>query len=79
MVFFPRGKISGQDVNTYLLKTNSEVVLRAEEQDAIWDELDKLSSSSESQEKAMQLKTRHHQMTLRTGLIQIIQWTFVHC
>ena len=53
MVFFPRGKISGDDVNTYLLKTSSEVVLRTEEQDAVWDELDKLSCSSKVQEKTV--------------------------
>ncbi len=47
MVFFPRGKISGKDVNTYLLKTSSEVVHRTEEQDVVWNEFDNLSSSSE--------------------------------
>ena len=44
MVFFPKGKITGEDVNTYLLKTNSDVVLKAEEQDAVWAELDNLNS-----------------------------------
>jgi sigma-54 specific flagellar transcriptional regulator A len=44
IVFFPKGKITGEDVNTYLLKTNSDVVLRAEEQDAVWAELDNLNS-----------------------------------
>lgn len=47
MVFFPRGKISGKDVDSYLLKTSSEVVLRAEEQDAVWTELDNLVNVSE--------------------------------
>ena len=57
MVFFPRGKISGQDVNTYLLKTSSEVVLRTEEQDAVWDELDKLSCSSEGSGENIKVAT----------------------
>ena len=51
MVFFPGGKISGKDVESYLLKTNSEVVLRAEEQDAIWAELDNLTSGSEGNQE----------------------------
>ena len=42
--FSPKGKITGEDVNKYLLKTNSGVVLRAEEQDAVWAELDNLNS-----------------------------------
>ena len=42
MVFFPKSKISDQDVKKYLLRIDSDVVLRAEEQDAIWSELDEL-------------------------------------
>ena len=42
MVFFPKAKISDQDVRKYLLKIDSDVVIRAEEQDAIWSELDEL-------------------------------------
>ena len=39
-VFFPKGKIKADDVKNYLLKVNSKVVLRNEEQDAIWEEID---------------------------------------
>jgi sigma-54 specific flagellar transcriptional regulator A len=42
LVFFPRSQISEEDVKKYLLRINSDVVVRAEEQDTIWSELDKL-------------------------------------
>jgi len=44
MVFFPKTKISDEDVKKYLLRIDSDVVLRAEEQDAIWSEIDKLGA-----------------------------------
>ena len=46
MVFFPKAKISEEDVKKYLLRIDSDVVLRAEEQDAIWSEIDKLGAQS---------------------------------
>lgn len=46
MVFFPKTKISEEDVKKYLLRIDSDVVLRAEEQDAIWSEIDKLGAQS---------------------------------
>ena len=46
MVFFPKTKISDEDVKKYLLRIDSDVVLRAEEQDAIWSEIDKLGAQS---------------------------------
>ena len=46
MVFFPKAKISDEDVKKYLLRIDSDVVLRAEEQDAIWSEIDKLGAQS---------------------------------
>ena len=45
-VFFPKGKISADDVKNYLLKVSSGIVLRNEEQDAIWQEVDGLSKFS---------------------------------
>ena len=44
LVFFPKAKISDEDVKKYLLRIDSDVVLRAEEQDAIWSEIDKLGA-----------------------------------
>ena len=57
LVFFPKAKISDEDVKNYLLRIDSDVVLRAEEQDAIWSEIDKLGaqppvSDSEKQDTA---------------------------
>ena len=46
VVFFPKTKISEEDVKKYLLRIDSDVVLRAEEQDAIWSEIDKLGAQS---------------------------------
>ena len=46
MVFFPKGKVSGEDVKKYLLNSSSDVVTRAEEQNAVWDSLDDLAASS---------------------------------
>ena len=46
VVFFPKAKISDEDVKKYLLRIDSDVVLRAEEQDAIWSEIDKLGAQS---------------------------------
>ena len=46
MVFFPKAEISEEDVKKYLLRIDSDVVLRAEEQDAIWSEIDKLGAQS---------------------------------
>ena len=51
MVFFPKSKISDQDVKKYLLRIDSDVVLRAEEQDAIWSELDELGKHMPSSEE----------------------------
>lgn len=48
MVFFPKAKISDQDVRKYLLKIDNDVVIRAEEQDAIWSELDELGKKTQS-------------------------------
>ena len=52
MVFFPKAKISDEDVKKYLLRIDNDIVLRAEEQDAIWSELDELGKQMPSQEKA---------------------------
>ena len=45
MVFFPKAKISDEDVKKYLLRIDSDIVIRAEEQDAIWSELDELGKN----------------------------------
>ena len=50
MVFFPKAKISDQDVKQYLIRMDSSVVIRAEEQDAIWSELDELGKDISSSE-----------------------------
>ena len=52
MVFFPKGKISGEDVKRYLLTSSSDVVLRAEEQQAVWDGLDSLAASPKNQDES---------------------------
>ena len=51
LVFFPKARISDQDVKKYLLKVDSEIVVRAAEQDAIWSELDELGKEMQSQEE----------------------------
>ena len=53
MVFFPKTKISDDDVKKYLLRIDSDVVIRAEEQDAIWSELDQLGKQMPSPEKTV--------------------------
>ena len=45
IVFFPKAKISDEDVKKYLLRIDSDIVIRAEEQDAIWSELDELGKN----------------------------------
>ena len=44
LVFFPKSQISEEDVKKYLLRINTDVVIRAEEQDSIWSEIDKLGT-----------------------------------
>jgi sigma-54 specific flagellar transcriptional regulator A len=51
LVFFPKAKISDQDVKKYLLKVDSEIVVRAAEQDAIWSELDELGKKIQPQKE----------------------------
>jgi DNA-binding NtrC family response regulator len=51
MVFFPKAKISDQDVKKYLLRIDSDIVIRAEEQDAIWSELDELGKKMQVPEQ----------------------------
>jgi sigma-54 specific flagellar transcriptional regulator A len=51
IVFFPKAEISDQDVKKYLLKIDSDVVVRAAEQDAIWSELDGLGKKMQSPEE----------------------------
>ena len=53
MVFFPKAKISDQDVRKYLLRIDSDIVIRAEEQDAIWSELDELGKNIRPSEKTV--------------------------
>ena len=44
LVFFPKSQICEEDVKKYLLRINTDVVIRAEEQDSIWSEIDKLGT-----------------------------------
>ena len=43
IMFFPSQNVSGDDVNNYLIRVNSAVIDRAEEQTVIWSEFDQLS------------------------------------
>lgn len=57
LVFFPNSVISGKDVKDYLIRIKGDIVVRAEEQNAIWSELDNLgstitTSSSENERKS---------------------------
>ena len=45
LVFFPKSQISEEDVKKYLLRINTEVVVRAKEQDALWSTLDELGGT----------------------------------
>ena len=51
MVFFPKAKISDEDVKKYLLRIDSDIVIRAAEQDAIWSELDVLGKNISPREE----------------------------
>ncbi len=44
LVFFPKSKITGEDVKNYLLTVNNDIISKTEEQDAVWSELDELNS-----------------------------------
>ena len=50
VVFFPKAKITDEDVKKYLLRIDNDVVSRAEEQEAIWSELDELGTQMSSDE-----------------------------
>ena len=50
MVFFPKANVSDEDVKKYLLRIDSDVVIRAAEQDVIWSELDQLSNKTQTSE-----------------------------
>lgn len=43
LVFFPKSKITGEDVKNYLLTVNNDIISKTEEQDAVWSELDELN------------------------------------
>ena len=42
IMFFPAQSVSGEDVNNYLIRVNSGVINRAQEQNAIWSEFEQL-------------------------------------
>ena len=50
VVFFPKAKITEEDVKKYLLRIANDVVSRAEGQEAIWSELDELGTQMSSDE-----------------------------
>jgi sigma-54 specific flagellar transcriptional regulator A len=52
IMFFPAQSVSGEDVNNYLIRVNSGVINRAQEQNAIWSEFEQLSLFSEKASKA---------------------------
>lgn len=47
IMFFPAQNVSGEDVNNYLLRVNSGIIDRSEEQNAIWSEFEQLGLFSE--------------------------------
>jgi len=49
-IFFPKSKIDADDVKKYLFRVSNDVVLRTEEQETIWAELDNLGLSETSSE-----------------------------
>jgi len=51
IMFFPAQSVSGEDVNNYLIRVNSSVINRAQEQNAIWSEFEQLSLFSEKASK----------------------------
>ena len=51
IMFFPAQSVSGEDVNNYLIRVNSGILDRAEEQTAIWSEFEQLSLFSEKPSK----------------------------
>jgi sigma-54 specific flagellar transcriptional regulator A len=51
IMFFPAQSVSGEDVNNYLIRVNSGVINRAQEQNAIWSEFEQLSLFSEKASK----------------------------
>ena len=42
LIFFPNQKVSGEDVNQYLISVDNSVITRAQEQTEIWSEFDEL-------------------------------------
>ena len=56
IMFFPGQSISGEDVNNYLIRVNSAVVDRAEEQSAIWSEFEQLNLFSEKNSEIQENK-----------------------
>ena len=88
MVFFPKAKISDKDVKQYLLRIDGNVVIRAEEQDAIWSELDGLGGNIPSQDTIQEDKNppapedfanwfdRNNSVDLRT-LLRDIEIVFI--
>jgi sigma-54 specific flagellar transcriptional regulator A len=50
VVFFPKAKITEEDVKKYLLRIDNDVVSRTEEQEVIWSELDELGPQMSSDE-----------------------------
>ena len=50
IVFFPKAKITEEDVKKYLLRIDNDVVSSAEEQEVIWSELDELGPQMSSNE-----------------------------
>ena len=51
IMFFPAQSVSGEDVNNYLIRVNSGVINRAQEQNVIWSEFEQLSLFSEKASK----------------------------
>jgi sigma-54 specific flagellar transcriptional regulator A len=50
-IFFPNKKVKGDDVENYLLQIKSDIVDRAEEQNALWVEIDNLGFGSQEKEE----------------------------
>ena len=65
--FFSKIKNIGSRCKKYLLRIDSDVVLRAEEQDAIWSELDELGKHMPGSERQTTILIHQHPRILLDG------------
>ena len=56
LIFFPNQKVSGEDVNQYLISVDNSVISRAQEQTDIWSEFDELGDIASNSEEVRDLR-----------------------